>query len=129
MIILQHYSLLLDLSVYFYHVILPNRLCDRFGIKGTALDWFLSYLINRKQFVSIIDTTFLYKKLDFGVPLSGASSCSRPVCLKNRTPWQHSMKEQCSISFYMQMALNCICFLNYLLSNTGINRSKLFNRV
>ena len=42
--------LLLDLSATFdtvYHTILLNRLVTRFGITGSALSWFISYLCNR----------------------------------------------------------------------------------
>ena len=48
--------LLLDLSAAFDtvdHTILLNRLATRFGITGSALSWFTSYLCNRYQFVGI----------------------------------------------------------------------------
>ena len=48
--------LLLDLSAAVDtvdHTISVSRLANRFGIRDTALNWFLSYLQLRKQFVSV----------------------------------------------------------------------------
>lgn len=48
--------LMLDLSAAFDtvdHQTLLHRLCNHFGIQGTACRWFTSYLAERKQFVSI----------------------------------------------------------------------------
>ena len=48
--------LLLDLSAAFDavdHAILISRLLNRFGVKGTALAWFKSYLTSRQQFVNV----------------------------------------------------------------------------
>ena len=63
--------LLLDLSAAFdtvSHSILINRLEKRVGIKGKALDWFKSYLGDRKQCVSINKTKSKSCALKFGVP-------------------------------------------------------------
>ena len=63
--------LLLDLSAAFdtvSHSILINRLEKRVGIKGKALDWFKSYLGDRKQCVSINKTKSKPCALKFGVP-------------------------------------------------------------
>ena len=63
--------LLLDLSAAFDtvdHQILLNRLNTKFGISGTALQWFKSYLTNRLQFVSIDNYSSEALQLDCGVP-------------------------------------------------------------
>ena len=62
--------LLLDLSTAFdtiNHEFLP-RLKHDFGIRGTALNWFRSYLSDRKQYVLIDDHNSTETSLDFGVP-------------------------------------------------------------
>ena len=46
---------LLDLSVAFDtvdHGVLLNRLNTSFGVRGSALQWFTSYLLNRSKRVS-----------------------------------------------------------------------------
>ena len=63
--------IMLDLSAAFDtldHDILLNRLQRRFGISGTALQWFRSYLSNRLQCVSIDSITSQEAVLQFGVP-------------------------------------------------------------
>ena len=48
--------LLSDLSAAFDtvdHAILISRLSNRFGVKGTALAWFKSYLTSRQQVVKV----------------------------------------------------------------------------
>ena len=50
------------------HSILLHRLLRGFGIKGTALDWFSSYLTNRTQSVSIHCYTSEPAPVSFGVP-------------------------------------------------------------
>ena len=50
--------LLLDLSAAFdtvEHNILLQRMSNKFGIEGKALDWLRSYLTERSQFVNFID--------------------------------------------------------------------------
>ena len=63
--------LLLDLSAAFDtvdHGILLKRLTDEYGIKGTAHDWFRSYLTSRSQSVAIKDSRSDRKQLGFSVP-------------------------------------------------------------
>ena len=63
--------LLLDISAAFdtvYHYILLSRLSSRFGIGGTALEWFRSYLSDRTQFVNVNGSMSERHVLQFGVP-------------------------------------------------------------
>ena len=63
--------LLLDLSAAFDtvdHTILLSRLRNRFGVCGTALQWFQSYLTDRSQSVTIQGTRSSSKVLRYGVP-------------------------------------------------------------
>ena len=62
---------LLDLSAAFDtidHEKLLHRLETRFGINGTALDWFRSYISNRCQAVRINNSSSEKMCLNFGVP-------------------------------------------------------------
>ena len=66
---------LLDLSAAFdtidhdiLHDILLQRLHERIGVTGTALQWFKSYLTNRSQQVLIKDAVSSSFDLLFGVP-------------------------------------------------------------
>ena len=67
--------LLLDMSTAFDtvdHDILIKRLDTRFGIRGSALPWFKSYLEDRTHFVSINGTSFSLHYLTCGVPQGSA---------------------------------------------------------
>jgi len=62
---------LLDLSAAFDtidHRILLDRLKHIFGITGTALEWFASYLSDRSQSVLVNGASSKFSKLCFGVP-------------------------------------------------------------
>jgi hypothetical protein len=62
---------LLDLSAAFDtidHNILIHRLQSRYGVDGTALEWFKSYVSDRSQLVTINDTLSDMLPLKFGVP-------------------------------------------------------------
>lgn len=63
-------SVLLDLSKAFDtidHNILLYKL-KYYGVRGTALKWFQSYLFNRRQFVCFNGTKSDVKEITFGVP-------------------------------------------------------------
>ena len=77
----QHVTLLvlLDLSAAFDtvdHNVLLSRLHSKFGISGTALEWFRSYLNGRSQRVMVQGNLSQSLNLDFGV-LQG--SCLGPL--------------------------------------------------
>ena len=77
----QHVTLLvlLDLSAAFDtvdHNVLLSRLHSKFGISGTALEWFRSYLNGRSQRVMVQGNLSQSLNLDFGVP---QGSCLRPL--------------------------------------------------
>uniref|UniRef100_A0A674MGZ1 Reverse transcriptase domain-containing protein n=1 Tax=Takifugu rubripes TaxID=31033 RepID=A0A674MGZ1_TAKRU len=62
---------LLDLSAAFDtvdHSILLHRLEHVIGIKGTALDWFRSYLSDRYQFAYVHGVPSSYSRVSHGVP-------------------------------------------------------------
>ena len=63
---------LLDLSAAFdtvNHSVLLERLSNRCGIKGKALKWFVSYLENRFQLVTVKDEKSKQMPLSCGAPL------------------------------------------------------------
>ena len=65
------FPLLLVLSAAFNtvnHSLLLSRLENSFGITGTVLQWFHSYLTGRSQFVEINDTKSSVRDLTVGVP-------------------------------------------------------------
>ena len=62
---------LLDLSAAFDnidHSILLNRLHKRYGITGTALSWFETYLTDRFQIIQLNGESSDEMRLQFGVP-------------------------------------------------------------
>ena len=63
--------ILLDLSAAFdtvNHSLLLSRLQQRYGLCGTVLKWFESYLYNRTQFVNINESYSSKRVLSVGLP-------------------------------------------------------------
>lgn len=63
-------SVLLDFSKAFdtvNHSILLSKL-QSMGVRGSSLAWFRSYLSNRKQYVSLLNTSSELKNINAGVP-------------------------------------------------------------
>ena len=63
--------LLLDLSAAFDtvdHSIMLPRLRDRFGVNGTVLAWFESYLTSGEQFVQVNGCRSTQRSVERGVP-------------------------------------------------------------
>ncbi len=62
--------LLIDFSKAFdviEHPIMLKKL-EHYGVRGIALEWFTSYLNNRKQFITINNTDSQSKQIEYGVP-------------------------------------------------------------
>ena len=62
--------LLIDFSKAFDlvgHSILLSKL-EHYGVRGVVLQWFKSYLADRKQFVTVGGTDSSIKHLEYGVP-------------------------------------------------------------
>ena len=83
----QHVILLvlLDLIAAFDtvdHNVLLSRLHSKFGISGTALEWFRSYLKGRSQRVKVQGNLSQSLNLDFGVPQVNCFMLSRCTFLR-----------------------------------------------
>ena len=75
------FLVLLDLSGAFdivNHSLLLARLQKSFGIRGTVLQWFDSYLSQRTQFVNINEANSTVRDLPVGVPQGSVLGCSLP---------------------------------------------------
>ena len=93
---------LLDLSAAFHtvdHRILLKRLSTGFGICNKALDWFVSYLSDRTQFVKVNVTSSHLSHLTQGVP---QGSVSGPILFfYTLLPWAVLPSDLISIAISM----------------------------
>ena len=108
----QHVTLLvlLDLSAAFDtidHCILLERLKSGFGIRGTALSWFASYLSNRSQQILIDGSLSMNFELSCGVP---QGSCLGPLLfLLYASKIFHIVDKHLPGFIVIQMTANFIC--------------------
>lgn len=60
--------------------ILIKRLAQ-YGIRGVTNNKFISYLIKRSQYVSILGYDFRFKELKYGVPRGSVLDLHKPISL------------------------------------------------
>jgi len=102
---------LLDLSAAFDtvdHHILLTRLNNTFGISGTVLNWFTSYLNDRKQFVSMSGCKSSYSNVRCGIPQGSILGpllfilYASPITdiINSHGLWSHCYADDSQIYFY-----------------------------
>ena len=97
------------------HGVLLNRLSTTFGVRGSALQWFASYLLNRSQRVSFDQKLSENFKLQCGVP---QGSCLGPLLftinasklfevIKNYLPHSHAYADDTQLYLSFNPDLAC----------------------
>ena len=130
----QHNSVilvLLDLSAAFDtvdHRILLLRLSNRFGITGTVLEWFRSYLSDHTQFVQVNGACSASHVLEFGVP---QGSVLGPLLYSMYTSplGEIARRHQMFYHFYADDTQLYITFRTSSLSDMNLSNAKLVNCV
>ena len=94
----QNQSRAVDLSAAFDNVdqdILIERLSRSYGIRSTALNWFCSYLIDRRQSVQFNGDVSTVRTLMFGVP---QASVFGPLLFILYTTYLGKLMDSCGLS-------------------------------
>ena len=122
---------LLDLSAAFDtvdHGILLSRLSNRFGITGTVLEWFRSYLSDRTQFVQVNCACSAPHVLEFDVP---QGSVLGPLLYSMYTSplGEIARRHQMFYHFYADDTQLYITFRTSSVSDMNLSNAKLVNCV
>ena len=110
------------------HGILLSRLSNHFGITGTVLEWFGSYLSDRTQFVQVNGACSASHVLEFGVPQGSVlgpllySMCTSPL-------GEIARRHQMFYHFYADDTQLYITFRTSFVSDMNLSNAKLVNRV
>ena len=122
---------LLDLSAAFDtvdHGILLSRLSNRFGITGTVLEWFRSYLSDRTQFVQVNGACSASHVLEFGVP-QGSVLGLLLYSMYTSPLGEIARRHQMFYHFYADDTQLYITFRTSSLSDMNLSNAKLVNCV
>ena len=120
-------GIFIDLSKAYYagdHRILITKL-ENYGVKGTNLQWFKSYLKNRKQFIAYENFSTSYINISYGVPqglilgpllfrvyvnyLNKASDILDPIMFANNTKLFHPHQNIKTLFGMVNCELQKIC--------------------